>query len=705
MKKIAILALVAVAVVVFYQLGGERWLLPETYQALYGESPVKTATIYFVVYVVVAALSIPGAGLMTIMAGYIFGLSTGVLLVSFASTIGATVAFSLSRGLLQDWVTKNFGKYIESINAGVEKDGAFYLLTLRFIPAIPFFAINLVMGITRMKTWVFYIVSQIGMLPATLIYVNVGSQFGDVEEISAAGILTPGLIGGFILLAIFPLIAKWIMGRIQAARVYKPWKSQKPKKFDTNLIVIGAGSAGLVSSYIAAVTKAKVTLIEREAMGGDCLNTGCVPSKSLIRSGQIKHYVERSASFGVNAKLESIDFEKVMTRVHDVIGAIEPHDSVERYSELGVDCVQGEAELINPWQVKVGDQIISAPNIIIAAGAGPFVPPIPGLDQVPYLTSDNLWQIKEQPKRLLVLGGGPIGCEMAQSFQRIGTEVTQMDMSPRIMPREDEDVSEFITERFKEEGIRLLTDHKMVAFKHVDGRNIAVAESNGQEVEVEFDQVLIAVGRRARSDSLGFDTLGLEILPNGTLEVDEFLRTKYPNVFACGDVVGPYQFTHTAAHQAWYASVNALFGKLKKFKVDYSVIPWATFTDPEVAHVGLSETEAKAQGIEYEVTKYGIDDLDRAIADSEAHGFVKVLTPPGKDKILGATIVGYQASNLLAEYVLAMKHGLGLNKILGTIHVYPTLSEANKFAAGEWKKKQVTERQQRWLTKFHSWQR
>ena len=705
MKKILIFVCAVSVIFTFYQLGGERWLLPETYQTLYAESPVKTAAIYFIVYVVVAAFSIPGAGLMTILGGYIFGLSTGIFLVSFASSIGATIAFALSRGLLRDWVTKNFGKYIEGINAGVEKDGAFYLLTLRFIPAIPFFAINLVMGITRMKMWVFYIVSQIGMLPATAIFVNVGSQFGNVDEISAAGILTPGLIGGFVLLATFPLIAKWLMGRIQAARVYGPWKAQKPKEFDTNLIVVGGGSAGLVSAYIAAATQARVTLIEREAMGGDCLNTGCVPSKSLIRSAQIKHYVERAEHFGVKAGHPEIDFPTVMNRVHKVVKDIEPHDSIERYTELGVDCVQGEAELISPWQVKVGDQLISAPNIIIAAGAGPFVPPIPGLEDVPYLTSDNLWQIKDQPKRLLVLGGGPIGCEMAQSFQRLGSEVTMMDLADRILPREDDDVSEFVTERFKNEGMRLLTSHKMLSFKHENGKNIAVAETSGNEVEVEFDQVLIAVGRKARSDTLGFDTLGLEITPRGTLDVDPFLRTKYPNVFACGDVVGPYQFTHTAAHQAWYAAVNALFGKLRKFKVDYSVIPWATFTDPEVAHVGLSEMTAKEQGIEYEVTKYGIDDLDRAIADSEAHGFVKVITPPGKDKILGATIVGYQASNLLAEFVLAMKHGLGLNKILGTIHVYPTLSEANKFTAGEWRKKQVAERTKRWLAKFHSWQR
>ena len=704
-KKLLILASVIGVVVMFYLLGGQRWLLPETYQALYADSPVLTAGVFFLVYLIVAALSIPGAGLMTIMAGLIFGLGTGIFLVSFASSIGATAAFLISRGLLRDWVETKFSKYTAAVNSGVEKDGAFYLFSLRLIPVFPFFVINLVMGITSMRALTFYIVSQIGMLPASLIFVNVGAQTGNVSELSAAGILTPGLLGGLVLLGVFPLLAKWVMGRIQAARVYKPWKGMKPKTFDTNLIVIGAGSAGLVSAYIAAAVQAKVTLIEREKMGGDCLNTGCVPSKAIIRSGQIKHYIERAPSFGVKAGHPEIDFPVVMNRVHEVVKAIEPHDSVERFTSLGVDCVQGDAELVSPWQVRVGDKVISAPNIIIAAGAAPLLFPIPGLDDVEYHTSDTLWGIKELPKKLLVMGTGPIGCEMAQAFQRLGSQVTIVGLEDRIMAKEDPDVSEHIQKRFEAEGMEIFRSHKLTKFRKDGGQQFATLEGENGEKEVEFDIVLIAVGRKARMDTMGFDKLGLERTPQGTLAVDPYLRTKYPNVFACGDVVGPYQFTHTASHQAWYAAVNALFGKLKKFKVDYSVIPWATFTDPEVAHVGLSEEEAKSQNIAYEVTKYGIDDLDRAIADSEAEGFVKVLTVPGKDKILGATIVGYQAGNLIAEFVLAMKHGLGLNKVLGTIHIYPTMSEANKYVAGQWRSKQLKDRTRRLLERFHSWWR
>ena len=481
---------------------------------------------------------------------------------------------------------------------------------------------------------------------------------------------------------------------------------KKPKSFDTNLIVIGAGSAGLVAALIAATVNAKVTLIERDKMGGDCLNTGCVPSKALIRSAQVKHYAVRGPEFGIQSSVAGVDFPQVMARVQQVISDIEPHDSVERFTGLGVDCVQGEAELISPWEVKVGDQIIRAPKIVLANGAGPLVPPIPGLDQMAYLTSENLWELQELPKRLMVLGAGPIGCEMAQAFQRLGSQVTLVDMAERVLPREDEDVSEHMLARFEAEGINVMTAHKTLEFDASSGAKEAVLESADGQVRVGFDSVLVAVGRKARTDAMGFDKLGLEISPRGTLAVDDYLRTtKYKNIFACGDLVGPYQFTHVASHQAWFASVNALFGKLKKFKVDYSVIPWATFTDPEVAHVGLSETEAQARNIGYEVTRYGIDDLDRAIADSEAHGFVKVLTQPGKDKILGATIVGYQAGNLISEFVLAMKHGLGLNKILGTIHIYPTLSESNKFAAGEWRKARVPALAKRILTVFHRWQR
>jgi len=708
-KKIALLLVIALIVGSYLFFDGQKYLSLDFFQNLYKQEPLLTAAVYFVVYVIATSLSFPGAALLTIIGGMIFGLWVGLLLVSFASSLGATLAFLVSRFLLRDWVQSKFANYLGAVNKGIEKDGAFYLFSLRLIPVVPFWVINLIMGITPMKAVVFYLVSQVGMLAGTAVYVNAGAELGAVEEFSTAGILSLPLLLSFALLAIFPFIARAIVGIVQRRKVYKNYP--KPSFFDTNMVVIGAGSAGLVSSYIAAAVKAKVTLVEKHKMGGDCLNTGCVPSKALIKAARTVNDIHKAKDLGIHVAEPTIDFPAVMERVRQVIRDIEPHDSVERYSSLGVDCLQGEAKIISPWEVSVDGKTITTRNIVIATGARPFVPPIPGLDQLDYLTSDNLWGINELPKRLLVLGGGPVGCELAQAFSRLGSKVTIVMRRSHLMPREDEDVSEFVRRKFIEEGIEVLTDHQPVSFEIREGENTVLLETTDKSTdenktkEVSFDKVLVALGRKANTEKLGLENLDIELNPNGTVTVDEYLRSRYPNIYACGDVAGPYQFTHTASHQAWYVAVNALFGRFKKFKVDYSVVPWATFTDPEVAHVGLSEADARAKGIPYEITKYGIDDLDRAIADNTAEGFVKVLTVPGKDKILGATIVGYHAGDLLTEFVTAMKQGLGLKKILGTIHSYPTISEANKFAAGEWSRAHAPQLLLKWVEKFHGWQR
>jgi dihydrolipoamide dehydrogenase len=707
-KKLLVLALVVIVVGLFFLLGGQDLISVSSFKTWVAENAFMAAAAYFILYVVVAALSLPGAAAITLIGGAVFGLWLGLLLVSFASSLGATLAFLLSRTLFADTVNKKFGTYLSTINEGVERDGAFYLFTLRLIPAIPFFVINLVFGLSKMKTWTFYWVSQLGMLAGTFVYVNAGAQLGAADTLSVSGILTPPIIGSFVLLAVFPFIVRAIIEWWKAKQVYRPYT--KPKSFDVNMVAIGGGSAGLVSAYIAAAVKAKVVLVEKHKMGGDCLNTGCVPSKALIRAAKTAHTIASSEQLGIETAPAEVNFAKVMGRVHKVIEEIEPHDSIERYTKLGVDCVEGEAKILSPYEVQIGERIITTKNIVIATGARPFVPPIPGLADIDYLTSDNLWSLQEQPKRLLIMGGGPIGCELAQSFQRLGTEVILVDMAPRLMPREDEDVSEYIMEVFQKEGVEVLLKQKIVGFEPNDNGGVALLEADQQGAQqepqrIEFDKVMVAVGRKANTDSLGLETLGIETRPTGTIVVDEFLRTKFPNIFACGDVAGPYQFTHTAAHQAWYAAVNALFGKFKKFRADYRVIPWATFTDPEVARVGLSEIEAKEKNIDVDVTRYGIDDLDRAIADNEAKGFVKVLTAKGSDRVLGCTIVGYHASDLITEFVSAMKHNIGLNKILGTIHIYPTLSEANKYAAGEWKRANVSEKTLQWLSRFHQWMR
>lgn len=672
----------------------------------YQENPFYSAGIFIAIYITATALSFPGASILTLVGGAIFGLVEGLIWVSFASTIGATLAFLVSRTLLRDVVQKKFSDSLKSINAGVEKEGAFYLFGLRLVPLFPFVVINLVMGLTPIKTRQFFFISQLGMLPGTFVYVYAGTQLGQIE--SLAGILSPGLIFAFVLLGVFPILAKKMMARLQAKKVYAG--VNKPKQFDTNMVVIGAGSAGLVTALIASATKAKVSLIERHKMGGDCLNTGCVPSKALIRSAKMASYYQRANEYGLSTGEESgkidVDFKAVMERIQTIIQKIEPHDSIERFTELGVDCITGDAEIIDPFRVKVNDQIITTRNIVISTGARPFVPPIKGIEETDYLTSDTLWELREQPGRMLILGGGPIGCEMTQSFQRLGTQVIQVDRSDRLLPREDEDVSLNVQERFLEEGVDLRLNHTPIEFYKKGTQQILVCEDkDGQHHEIEFDTFLLAVGRKANVTGFGLETLNIPLNKNGTIEVNDYLQTKFPNIFACGDVAGPYQFTHTASHQAWYTAVNGLFGMFKKFKVDYRVIPWATFTDPEVARVGLNEQEAIEQGIPYEVSRYDIDDLDRAIAEGEAHGFIKVLTVPGKDKILGATIVGHHAGDIIVEYVTAMKHGLGLNKILSTIHIYPTLTETNKFVAGNWKRNHVPEGIMTLLPRFHRWTR
>lgn len=671
------------------------------FERFYAQNAGLTLLIYFLVYVATTALSLPGATVLTLAGGMLFGLFAGTVIVSFASTIGATLAFLASRFLIGNSVQQKFKDKLETINAGIRKDGAFYLLTLRLLPIFPFFLINLLMGLTSIRLLVFYFVSQVGMLPGTLVYVNAGTQLALITSLGE--VLSPALIFSFVLLGIFPLIARGIVNFIKRRRIYAKWP--RPGKFDYNLVVIGGGSAGLVASYIGAAVKAKVVLIEKYKMGGDCLNSGCVPSKALIRSAKMIAYAKRAGEFGFKSGSVDFDFADVMQRVQQVIAKVEPHDSVARYTGLGVEVIEGEARVASPFTVTVNGRTLTTRNIIVATGARPFVPPIPGLDQVRYLTSDNVWDLCELPRRLVVLGGGPIGSELTQTFARLGSVVTQVEMMPRILLREDEDVSAMVHKKFEDEGVHVLTGYKAKEVRVTDQRKVLVCDNQDGEIEVEFDQILVAVGRTANARGFGLEELGVTLRPNGTIETNGLLQTSFPNIYCSGDVAGPYQFTHTAAHQSWYAAVNALFGKFKRFPVDYRVIPWATFTDPEIARVGLNILEAEEKNIPYEITDYGIEDLDRAIADSEDYGLVRVLTKPGTDKILGVTVVGAHAGDLIAEYVLAMKHNLGLNKILGTIHIYPTMAEANKYAAGSWKKSHAPEKLLGWVRRYHAWMR
>ncbi|MCL7929406.1 FAD-dependent oxidoreductase [Halomonas llamarensis] len=707
-QRLLLIALLAAVVALFYLSGAADYFTLETmqayrsdFQAMFSQSPWQVAGIFFAVYVVITALSLPGAALMTLLGGALFGLGWGLLIISFASTIGATLAFVISRFLFRKPIEKRFPRQFERINRGVERDGALYLFTLRLVPIFPFFMINLVMGLTRIKTVTFYWVSQVAMLPGTAVYVNAGGQLGELE--SLGGILSPSLLASFVLLAVFPWIARRIVLLVQKRKAYQAFK--RPTTFDYDILVIGGGSAGLVTSYIASAVNAKVALVEKHKMGGDCLNTGCVPSKALIRAARAAHEIRTAPRFGVTSSEPQIDFAKVMGHVHQAISDIEPHDSVERYTQLGVEVYQDHATLISPWEVQVGDKTLTARHVVLATGARPKVPSLPGIEHAPVLTSENLWSLTELPKRLVVLGGGAIGCELGQSFARLGSQVTLVEGMPQLMGREDQEVGEAVENTLAGEGVTVMTDTKALeVISDASGYQLVV-EHHGERSELAFDYLLVSVGRQANIEGLGLEALGVTTSPTGTLELNERLQTRLPNIWACGDLAGPYQLTHAAAHQAWHAAVNALFGELKSFAVDYRYMPAVTYVQPEVARVGLNEKEAKEKHIAFEVTRYAMADSDRAIAEGATEGFIKVLTVPGKDKILGATIVAENAGEWLGEFTIAMKHGLGLNKLLGTIHPYPTLGEAAKATAGVWKNAHKPERILALLKRYFTWRR
>lgn len=667
---------------------------------------VSAALLFVVVYVVSTALSLPGASLLTLAGSAVFGVAWGLLLVSFASSIGATLAFLSARFLLRDWVERRFGDKLASLQAGMKKEGALYLLSLRLIPIFPFFLVNLLMGLTSIRVSTYYWVSQLGMLPGTFVYVLAGSELANLT--STGNILSPGLMVALTLLGLMPMLLKGLQRRLALHRLHAPYR--KPTRYDYNLLVIGAGAGGLVTSYIAAAVKAKVALIEKHKMGGDCLNSGCVPSKALIRSARFAAEQRRANELGFNPSQACADFAAVMERVARVIKEVEPHDSVARYEELGVECIQGEAKLVSPWEVEVNGQLLASRHIVLATGARPLVPTLPGLEQVPWLTSDTLWQLRSAPRQLLVLGGGPIGCELAQSFALLGVPVTLVELSDHLLPREEREVAELLADQLARDGVRVLTGWRAERADYLPAAEgdlpIRLQLRRGEEMQVvEGDQLLLALGRVANVSGFGLEALGVELAPRGTVAVDGFLATNYPSILAVGDVAGPYQLTHAAAHQGWYAAINALFSPFKRFRADYRVMPAAIYTTPEIARVGLNQKEARVQGIPFELTRFELAELDRAIADGERQGFIEVLTVPGKDQILGATLVGTHAGERIAEFVLAMRHRLGLGKILATIHAYPTLMEGNKYVAGEWRRARQPATLLALLTRYHRWRR
>jgi pyruvate/2-oxoglutarate dehydrogenase complex dihydrolipoamide dehydrogenase (E3) component/uncharacterized membrane protein YdjX (TVP38/TMEM64 family) len=544
--------------------------LKDNYASLkiyFNDRPFQSSLVYVAIYILVTALSLPGAVILTLAGGAIFGLWWGIILVSFSSTLGATAAFLLTRYFFRNYIRSRFGDKLTTINEGIKKDGAFYLFTLRLVPIFPFFIINVLMALTALKTWTFYWVSQLGMLLGTVIYVNAGTQLATLN--STGDILSIDLIISLCVIGLLPITAKLFIGLIRRKRIYARWT--RPKQFDYNLIVIGGGAAGLVSSYIGASVNARVALIEKHKMGGDCLNTGCVPSKALIKTAHFLEQARQSKKLGLDKAEVHYEYSDVIKRVQKIIKKIEPHDSRERYTELGVECMQGTATITSPWTVTVdstnGQQEFSARSIIVAAGASPVVPHLPNIDQIQYVTSDTIWDMKDLPKKLIVIGGGAIGCELAQAFKRLGSEVILIESENRILIKEDSEVTETIENQLTDEGVTVLTRHRAKGFISEKGTQILVCDSPNGEVRLTFDVILFAIGRRANINGYGLETIDAISDEDNNLPTNDFLETRYPNIYACGDVTGRMQFTHAAAHQAWHAVVNSLFGLLKNFQL------------------------------------------------------------------------------------------------------------------------------------------
>ena len=671
-----------------------------TLQQLVAQNMFAASIIYFLCYVGMAGLAIPGALIMTLAGGALFGLLTGVLLVSFASSLGALIAFWAARFFLHDYIQSKYKDRLTVINDKIKQQGHWYLLFIRLVPAFPFFLVNVLMGLTPIRAGSYYLVSQIGMLPATIIYVNAGTELAKIS--SPQDILSWPLLISLTLLGLLPFITQGLVKLLTLKRLYAKWR--KPKQFDYHTIVIGAGAAGLVSAYTSATLQAKVALIEQSEMGGDCLNTGCVPSKSILRTAKFVADLSRHQEFGIDEAHYKLQFSNIMRRVHNTVATIAPKDSIQRYSTLGVDCFSAEASLISPWQVELNQpakHTLTAKNIIVASGAQPAIPTITGLDEVDYYTSDSIWNLTTLPQELLIIGAGPIACELGLAFARLGTKVTLVNRGERILANEDHHAAQLLHDKLTQAGLRILNNFFSDEFSHQHDMKCLVGKHEGQSIRLNFTHLLLAVGRTANTAALA--ALDIDINQRGQIVTNQFMQTNYPNIYACGDVTSPLQYTHSASHQAWYAAFNALFRPLKQFKCALANIPRAIYTDPEIASLGITEQQAIEQGIKYQVTTLAMDDIDRAITDSATDGFVKVITADNSDKILGVCIVGEHASELIAEFVLAKTHNLGLNKILQTVHLYPTRSEINRLAAGKWRRSRFSAKSQQILHKIQLW--
>lgn len=717
-RSLALLFWLALMGLVWWGLDLGQWLHLGAWQAVrerwadwHAAAPLQTTLGFVALYVLVTALSLPGATVLSLLGGALLGVAWGTLWISLAATLGATLAMLSARLLLrapvQAWLGRRWPQQWQNLEAGLAREGAWFLLSLRLVPVVPFFLLNLAMGLTRMKTWTYAWVSGLGMLPGALVYVNAGAQLGRLGQLS--DLARPSFWAAWVALALMPWVCRWLLSRWQSWRQLRPWAAQRPRRFDRNLVVIGGGAAGLVTAYMAAALKARVTLVEAGRLGGDCLHTGCVPSKALIEAARQAHQARQAHALGIESTVR-VDFRAVMARVQRVIEAIEPHDSAERYTALGVDVRMGRARLLDPWTVEIerpdgSRERLTTRSVVLATGAAPVWPDVPGLQELAPLTSETLWpalaRCEQAPGQLLILGGGAIGCELAQAMARLGSQVHLIEAGPRLLPREDEAVAQIALESLQADGVRVWLSSRAVSAQCDSGQRVLHIEQHGQTHRLPLDLLLCAVGRRPRWEGLGLEALGLTLPP----PVSDRLNLPLPHIQVAGDLAGRAQYTHLAAHQAWHAALNALWGHWHRLRVDERFVPRTLFIDPEVATVGLNETEARARGVAYEMTRLPLSGLDRAIVDGRTEGFIQCLTVPGRDRLLGVTLVGAHAGDLLAECVLAMKQGLGLNALLASVRAYPSRSDILRQVAGEWKRAHAPQGLLRWVERYHAWRR
>jgi pyruvate/2-oxoglutarate dehydrogenase complex dihydrolipoamide dehydrogenase (E3) component/uncharacterized membrane protein YdjX (TVP38/TMEM64 family) len=699
------------------------------------------------VYILACVLFIPGS-LLTLGAGFVFGIVVGTITVSIASTLGATAAFLLGRTLARPWIEARVAHRpkFRALDEAVRRQGFKIVLLTRLSPIFPFNLLNYTFGLTRVSLRDYILASWIGMLPGTVMYVYLGTTLKTLADLAAGNV--PTSVGQQVLfgaglvatVAVTVLITRLARKALQEAippptRQTEPlahgdlampntvqvlpddvhnqtlvanvhprdWVNPQPQS-RYNLVVIGAGTGGLVCAAGAAGLGARVALVEKHLLGGDCLNVGCVPSKALLRAARAYADVRDAAGFGVTVPPGAkVDFPAVMERMRRLRAGISPNDSAARFHSLGVDVFLGAAHFTGPDAVEVNGQTLRFARAVIATGGRPIQPPIPGLAEAGFQTNETIFSLMELPRRLAVIGAGPIGCELVQAFARFGSQTFLVGKQPQILPREDPDAAQLVETALQHDGVQLLLGHDLRRVERSGGERVLCLESPHGPKEIRVDDILVAVGRVPNVDGLNLEAAGVAHDSRIGVQVDDRLRTTSPRIYAVGDVCSRYQFTHAADAMARLAIQNALF--FGGARLSALTIPWCTYTDPEIAHVGLYERQAQEQGIAVQTLTQPLDGVDRALLDGETAGFVRVHLRRGTDKILGATIVARHAGDMISELTLAMTGGLGLRTPARTIHPYPTQAEAIKKVADAYNRTRLTPFVKRMLDKWMAWTR